>query len=150
MRNISIKTRIKALVDFGKQEIFRKKEKWRELSVQEFHTQNAFQEEHLSLRHLFSKKNIKFQASMLRSKKIPGGSELQFIPYGVFGTVTPSNTSYAMLTAILQGAILSGNACVVKPPKDSPLVACEMVNVFENFLVEKYGFPKGVFNLIIG
>ena len=65
--------------------------------------------------------------------------------YGVVAAITPWNYPLNQIQRKITPALLAGNTVVVKPASDTPLTA---VKLFE--LAEKVGFPKGVFNLILG
>ena len=65
--------------------------------------------------------------------------------YGVVAAITPWNYPLNQIQRKITPALLAVNTVVVKPASDTPLTA---VKLFE--LAEKVGFPKGVFNLILG
>jgi len=64
-------------------------------------------------------------------------------PVGVVGTITPWNFPTAMLARKLAPALAVGCTVVSKPAGQTPLSAVAIAR-----LIEKAGFPKGVFNLI--
>lgn len=65
--------------------------------------------------------------------------------YGVVAAITPWNYPLNQIQRKITPALLAGNTVVVKPASDTPLTA---VKLFE--LADKVGFPKGVFNLVLG
>ena len=66
-------------------------------------------------------------------------------PYGVFGVIGPFNFPLAILTGMTTGAVLTGNAAVVKPAESTSAIAHAMLDAFETA-----GLPPGVINLITG
>ena len=66
-------------------------------------------------------------------------------PIGVVALITPFNFPIAIPAWKIMPALISGNAIVLKPSSDTPLLAIELVKI----LVEA-GVPKGVINLVTG
>lgn len=66
-------------------------------------------------------------------------------PYGVFGVIGPFNFPLAILTGMTTGAVVTGNAAVVKPAESTSAIAHAMLDAFETA-----GIPPGVINLITG
>jgi aldehyde dehydrogenase (NAD+) len=66
-------------------------------------------------------------------------------PIGVVGLITPWNFPIAIPAWKVAPAFVCGNTIVFKPSSDTPLCAIEFAK-----LIEKAGFPKGVFNLVTG
>ncbi|MEX0360195.1 MAG: NAD-dependent succinate-semialdehyde dehydrogenase, partial [Allomuricauda sp.] len=64
-------------------------------------------------------------------------------PVGVVAAITPWNFPNAMITRKIAPALAAGCTIIVKPAKQTPLSALALAA-----LVEKAGFPKGVFNVI--
>jgi len=65
-------------------------------------------------------------------------------PIGVCGIITPWNFPSAMITRKAAAALAAGCTVVIKPDSQTPLSALALA-----YLVEKAGFPKGVFNIIL-
>jgi succinate-semialdehyde dehydrogenase/glutarate-semialdehyde dehydrogenase len=65
-------------------------------------------------------------------------------PVGVVLMITPWNFPAAMITRKLAPALGAGNTVVIKPPKESPLTALALADLFEN----KVGVPPGVINIV--
>lgn len=65
-------------------------------------------------------------------------------PVGVCGIITPWNFPSAMITRKAAAALAAGCTVVVKPDSQTPLSALALA-----YLVEKAGFPKGTFNVVI-
>jgi len=65
-------------------------------------------------------------------------------PVGVVLMVTPWNFPAAMITRKLAPALGAGNTVVIKPPKEAPLTALALADLFEN----EVGLPPGVVNLV--
>lgn len=66
-------------------------------------------------------------------------------PIGVVAAVTPWNSPLALLMWKFAPAIAAGNTMVVKPSEVTPISTLLFAN-----LVQKAGFPKGVFNVVTG
>jgi len=67
------------------------------------------------------------------------------MPVGVVGLITPWNFPMAIPSWKLFPALVSGNACIIKPATDTPLSTYNLVNA----LVEA-GLPPGVVNIVAG
>ncbi len=66
-------------------------------------------------------------------------------PIGVVGLITPWNFPIAIATWKSFPAIVSGNAVVWKPATETPIMAFELAQIFE-----EAGLPKGVINIVFG
>ncbi|SDG74163.1 NAD-dependent succinate-semialdehyde dehydrogenase [Pelagibacterium luteolum] len=66
-------------------------------------------------------------------------------PVGVVGTITPWNFPNAMIARKLAPALAVGCTVVCKPAAETPLSALAMAR-----LIERAGFPAGVFNVVPG
>ena len=76
----------------------------------------------------------------------PSGANRMIVhhpPVGVVAIVTPWNFPAAMITRKLAPALAAGNACVIKPPRETPLTALRIGE-----LLEEAGLPPGVVNLV--
>lgn len=67
------------------------------------------------------------------------------VPVGIVGIITPWNFPIAIATWKSFPAIVGGNAVIWKPATETPLMARELVKIFE-----EAGLPKGVINLVCG
>ncbi|SCW00654.1 LAFE_0C08988g1_1 [Lachancea fermentati] len=65
-------------------------------------------------------------------------------PVGVCGIICPWNFPSAMITRKAGAALAAGCTVVIKPDSQTPLSALAMA-----YLVEKAGFPKGTFNVVL-
>lgn len=66
-------------------------------------------------------------------------------PIGVVAVITPWNFPMAIPTWKIFPALVCGNTVVFKPASDTPLVAAELVKIFE-----EAGLPEGVLNFVTG
>lgn len=66
-------------------------------------------------------------------------------PIGVIGGITPFNFPMMVPFWIFPMALAAGNTVVLKPSEKTPLLMEKIVE-----LVEKAGFPSGVFNVVYG
>lgn len=71
--------------------------------------------------------------------------QLQYIPLGVGAIIPPWNFPNAIFTGMTSAAIVSGNAVVVKPAEQSPLIAYKVASLFW-----ECGLPAGVLNFLTG
>ena len=79
-------------------------------------------------------------------KTAPSGAHKILIhhpPVGVVVMVTPWNFPAAMITRKVAPALAAGNACVIKPPKETPLTALRVAE-----LLEEAGVPAGRVNVV--
>jgi 1-pyrroline-5-carboxylate dehydrogenase len=76
----------------------------------------------------------------------PGESqEVRYIPLGVGVVIPPWNFPCAIMAGMTTAAMVTGNAVVLKPSSDAPLLAALFMDV-----LEKAGMPAGVVNLLTG
>lgn len=66
-------------------------------------------------------------------------------PMGIVGLITPWNFPLAIPAWKTFPALLAGNAVVLKPASDTPLLALKLAEV-----LQEAGLPDGVFNVITG
>lgn len=66
-------------------------------------------------------------------------------PLGVIGLITAWNSPMALLANKLPAALAAGNCVVVKPSEHASVTTLEFCS-----LIEKAGFPPGVFNVVTG
>ncbi len=66
-------------------------------------------------------------------------------PVGVVAALTPWNYPFGQITRKITPALLTGNTIVLKPSQATPMIAYYITDA-----IDKAGFPKGVFNLVIG
>ena len=66
-------------------------------------------------------------------------------PYGVFSVIAPFNFPLAIPTGMSTGASITGNAIVLKPASDTPLLSYELAKI-----MQEAGIPSGVFNYVTG
>ena len=79
-------------------------------------------------------------------KTAPGGTNKIIVhhpPVGVVVMVTPWNFPAAMITRKVAPALAAGNACVIKPPKETPLTALRIGE-----LLGAAGVPAGLVNVV--
>lgn len=102
---------------------------------------------------LFSARNYRFFAGMadkLVGEVKPMDNPQLFDytirePYGVCALITPWNSPISVLTNKLPPCLAAGNTCVVKPSEYTTASTMYFAK-----LVERAGFPPGVFNVVAG
>ncbi len=83
-------------------------------------------------------KNFKFEKRLEKSI-------VRREPVGVVGGLTPWNFPLEQIIKKVVPALLAGNCVVLKPSQMTPLTAYILTDI-----IDKAGFPKGVFNLVTG
>jgi 1-pyrroline-5-carboxylate dehydrogenase len=68
-----------------------------------------------------------------------------YIPLGVGAVISPWNFPLAILAGMTMAAVVSGNAVLVKPSSDTPVIASKLMS-----LAREAGIPDGVIGLIPG
>lgn len=68
-----------------------------------------------------------------------------FRPRGKAAVIAPWNFPAAILTGMASAAIVTGNTVLLKPSSQTPIIAGEIYNMFE-----EAGLPPGVLNLVPG
>lgn len=66
-------------------------------------------------------------------------------PYGVIATITAWNSPVAILCNTMPAALAAGNCVIAKPSEHASVTTLEIAK-----LVEKAGFPAGVFQVVTG
>jgi RHH-type proline utilization regulon transcriptional repressor/proline dehydrogenase/delta 1-pyrroline-5-carboxylate dehydrogenase len=80
------------------------------------------------------------------SKDLPGESnDNTYEPRGVAVIIAPWNFPLAILTGMTAAALVTGNAAIMKPAEQSPVIAAKLMEIFE-----EAGFPPGVVNFLPG
>ena len=72
-------------------------------------------------------------------------NEMHYIPLGVGVVIPPWNFAFAILVGMTSAAVVTGNAVVLKPSSDSPVIAARLVD-----LMFEAGVPKDVISLVTG
>jgi RHH-type proline utilization regulon transcriptional repressor/proline dehydrogenase/delta 1-pyrroline-5-carboxylate dehydrogenase len=81
-----------------------------------------------------------------RTQTIPAESNFQhWWPRGVGVVIAPWNFPLAILTGMTSAAVVAGNAVIVKPSDQTPVIGARLMQLF----VEA-GLPAGVLNLLTG
>src|SRR5436309_1881888 len=90
------------------------------------------------------------QRSIAKPKTIPSALNNKFCmtirqPLGVVGIITPWNFPLAIPAWKTFPALLAGNAVILKPASDTPLLSLKMAQI-----LHEAGLPAGVLNVITG
>jgi RHH-type proline utilization regulon transcriptional repressor/proline dehydrogenase/delta 1-pyrroline-5-carboxylate dehydrogenase len=81
-----------------------------------------------------------------RTQAVAGESNVQhWWPRGVGVIIAPWNFPLAILTGMTSAAIVAGNAVILKPSDQTPIIAAGLMR-----LCVEAGFPPGVVNLLTG
>ena len=81
-----------------------------------------------------------------RTQAVAGESNFQhWLPRGVGVIIAPWNFPLAILTGMTTAAIVAGNAVIIKPSDQTPVVAARLMS-----LCLEAGLPPGVANLLTG
>ena len=65
-------------------------------------------------------------------------------PYGVVGRIIPFNHPIGFAASRIAPALVAGNSILVKPPEQSPLSACILSEICQEY------FPRGLVNILTG
>lgn len=147
-RRIPLKIRVQILERFG-QRLKEKAAYWRRLTIQEGYSYNAFLASFDAVLEIFKPEYLQMIQKVLSpQEKLGSNARIEYSPYGVIGVISPQNSSFPMLTQMLHGAFLSGNALLIKPPHRLAIVALAMVQEFNAFL-KGFGLPDGLFSTVV-
>ncbi len=72
-------------------------------------------------------------------------NSVEYIPLGVIGVIPPWNFPLAICMGMTTAALVAGNAVVLKPSSDSPVIASKMYDI-----LTEAGLPPGVLNFVPG
>jgi succinate-semialdehyde dehydrogenase/glutarate-semialdehyde dehydrogenase len=72
-------------------------------------------------------------------------SEVRYVPRGVIGVISPWNFPLIIPMGNVVEALLTGNACVVKPSEVTPLVLLEAKRIYDST-----GLPEDLFAVVVG
>jgi len=79
-----------------------------------------------------------------RTQFVAGETNFQhWLPRGVGVVISPWNFPLAILTGMMSAAVVAGNAVIIKPSDQTPVIAARLMD-----LVIEAGFPAGVVNLV--
>lgn len=93
-------------------------------------------------------KDMKTYLSLVKDYKFEesqGNYIIRKEPFGVVAALTPWNYPLGQILKKLSPALLAGNTLVLKPSKQTPLIAYKLAEA-----IDRAGLPKGVFNLTPG
>ncbi|MBI4862467.1 MAG: L-glutamate gamma-semialdehyde dehydrogenase [Candidatus Riflebacteria bacterium] len=77
---------------------------------------------------------------------LPGEeNELYYVPLGVGVVIPPWNFPCAIMAGMTAAAIVAGNAVILKPSSDAPMIAHKFYEI-----MEETRLPAGVFNFVTG
>lgn len=81
-----------------------------------------------------------------RTQWVPGESNLQhWWPRGLGVVIAPWNFPLAILTGMASAAVVAGNAIILKPSDQTPVIGARLMDLFM-----EAGVPPGVVNLLTG
>ncbi|RJP73907.1 MAG: L-glutamate gamma-semialdehyde dehydrogenase [Candidatus Abyssobacteria bacterium SURF_17] len=93
----------------------------------------------------YSSEIVRLTADTLTAR-LPGErNEYVYLPRGVGAVIAPWNFPFAILTGMSSAAIAAGNAVIMKPAPQSPVIAVHLMQIYE-----EAGIPSGVANLVPG
>ena len=78
------------------------------------------------------------------TQKMAGGTELQYRPLGVVAVIAPWNYPVMMANNLIIPALIAGNAVILKPSEQTPLIAQAFFGAIQAAL------PKGVLQILQG
>ena len=147
--NVDRGLKLKIINDF-REELKRKQPSILQILINEGHNKQLAEFE---LDYLFEKiltnDNATLLLDALEQKSVYNKDYIIRQPYGVFGLITPYNGPLIAATIVLMSAILSGNACIVKPPRDFPISTFELVKLLSQ-IIKNNKAPAGWVSIILG
>ena len=95
----------------------------------------------------------RFYAAVMRglgqpqlTRKVAGETNVQhWLPRGVGVIIAPWNFPLAILTGMTSAAVVAGNAVIIKPSDQTPVIGARLMSLFL-----EAGLPPGVVNLLTG
>ncbi|MGB8355254.1 MAG: proline dehydrogenase family protein [Chthoniobacteraceae bacterium] len=89
---------------------------------------------------------MRAMGGMQTTQRVPGETNVQhWLPRGTGVIIAPWNFPLAILTGMTVAAVVGGNAVIMKPSEQTPVIAARLMQLF----IEA-GMPAGVVNLISG
>ncbi len=141
-RAFSLERRI-ALVRAVGARLLGRLELWRELTVQEGYCFNTFLTSLDAIVRGFDEDYLRYIASELAPTPKGPYARVERVPFGVVGVIVPANASFPMLTQVIEGALLSGNAIIAKPSHKLAVVALRLIEEVAAAL-EEHGAPPAL------
>src|SRR6185369_4829177 len=81
-----------------------------------------------------------------RTQAVPGETNVQqWWPRGTGIVIAPWNFPLAILTGMTSAAVVAGNAVIMKPSDQTPVIGARLMELFR-----EAGLPRGVVNLLTG
>lgn len=102
-------------------------------------------EEAAQLFHLHAEDALRLYGETLPSSDVDMRMFTWRAPVGVWGIITPWNFPFLMFTEFVAPGLATGNACIVKPPQNTPLAVLAAMDC----LVEA-GLPEGLVSVLPG
>jgi 1-pyrroline-5-carboxylate dehydrogenase len=93
----------------------------------------------------YGREMLRYGADHPVVKRAGEKGKLVYLPLGVGVVIPPWNFPFAILAGMSSAAIVTGNAIVLKPSSDSPLIGWRFVEI-----MEEAGLPDGVLNFVTG
>ncbi|MCM1984332.1 aldehyde dehydrogenase family protein [Lyngbya confervoides] len=147
-RAVPLAVRVELLRSYGRR-LRENLEYWRQLTIQESYAYNAFLGSLEAILEIFQPSYLDMiQEWLSPTPRFGTAARIEHVPQGVFGVISPQNSSFPMLTQILHGAVLSANAVIVKPPHRLAIVALALVQDMNEFLQE-CGMPEGLISSLV-
>jgi len=101
--------------------------------------------ESIDFLNFYGREFMKIGESKLTQKILGEENTTNYIPKGIVGVISPWNFPLAILTGMTSAALISGNSVIMKPSEETPLIAGELMGMFE-----KSNLPSGVLNYLPG
>ena len=101
--------------------------------------------ESIDFLNFYGRDFVKNRESRLTQKILGEENMMNYIPKGIVGVISPWNFPLAILTGMTSAALIAGNSVIMKPSEETPLIAGELMKMFENSKL-----PSGVLNYLPG
>jgi 1-pyrroline-5-carboxylate dehydrogenase len=93
----------------------------------------------------YGREAIRYAQEQPLTKLEGENNSLEYIPLGVGVVIPPWNFPFAIMAGMTTAALVSGNAVLLKPSSDAPVIAAKFMEV-----LEQVGLPAGVVNYVPG
>lgn len=103
---------------------------------------------HYEEKGTFREEVLDYYLQQLDGERINQFDRLTYFPYGVVGFIPPGNAPIYNSLAGIIGALIAGNALVVKPPRNRAVQTLRFVEICDEVATE-HGFP-GLLNTVVG
>jgi len=108
-----------------------------------WHEAHADVDEAIDYLNFYGKRMEQLGGERVTQKVLGEENTAGYIPRGTVAVIAPWNFPLAILTGMAAAAVVAGNAVLLKPSSETPLLGGELTRMFE-----EAGLPPGVLNFV--